>query len=86
MGSLIFSLCALAAATCAYLLLHAYARGGYRLLLWSGVCFVGLTLNNLTLLADKIFVPHVDLSIARVSLAVISMTVLLYGLIWDAER
>ena len=55
-------------------------------LLWSGLCFVGLTLNNLTLVVDKIIVPHVDLSIARASLALIAMTVLLYGLIWDAER
>ena len=55
-------------------------------LLWSGLCFVGLTLNNLMLVIDKIIVPHVDLSIARVSLALIAMTVLLYGLIWDAER
>ena len=85
MSTLIFSLCALAAGTCAYLLLQAYARGGYRLLLWSGLCFVGLTLNNLTLVVDKIIVPHIDMSIARTSLALIA-TVLLYGLIWDAER
>ena len=86
MGLLTFSLCALAAATCAYLLLQAYARGGYRLLLWSGLRFVGLTLNNLTLVVDKIIVPHIDLSLPRASLALIAMTVLLYGLIWDADR
>ncbi|MDP1603747.1 MAG: DUF5985 family protein [Legionella sp.] len=86
MGPVIFGLCALAAATCAYLLLQAYSRGGYRLLLWSGLCFVGLTLNNLALVVDKIIVPHIDLSIVRASLALIAMTVLLYGLIWDAER
>ena len=86
MGLLTFSLCALAAATCAYMLLQAYARGGYRLLLWSGLCFVGLTLNNLTLVVDKIIVPHIDLSLPRASLALIAMTVLLYGLIWDADR
>jgi hypothetical protein len=85
MGPLIFGLCALAAATCAYLLLQAYARGGYRLLLWSGLCFVGLTLNNLTLVVDKIIVPHVDLSIPRAGLALVAMSVLLYGLIWDTE-
>ena len=86
MGPLIFGLCALAAAICAYLLLQAYARGGNRLLLWSGLCFVGLTLNNLILVVDKIIVPHIDLSIARASIALIAMTVLLYGLIWDAGR
>ena len=86
MGPLIFGMCALAAAVCAYLLLQGYSRGGYRLLLWSGLCFVGLTLNNLTLVVDKIIVPHVDLSIPRATLALVAMSVLLYGLIWDTER
>ena len=85
MAPLIFALCGFAAAVCAYLLLQAYARGGYRLLLWSGLCFVGLTLNNVTLVVDKIIVPHVDLSIPRAALALIAMSVLLYGLIWDDE-
>lgn len=85
MAPVIFALCAAAAATCAFLLLHAYRRDGYRLLLWSGLCFVGLTLNNLMLVVDKIIVPHMDLSIWRASLALIAMIVLLYGLIWDAE-
>ena len=86
MGALIYALCAAAAATCAGLLLHAYhRRGGYRLLLWSGLCFVGLTLNNLILIADKVFVPHVDLSLWRTSAALLAMIVLLYGLIWDSE-
>ena len=85
MGPLIYTLCAFAAATCAFLLLQSYRRGGYRLLLWSGLCFVGLTLNNLILVADKVLVPHVDLSLWRTSVALAAMTVLLYGLIWDAE-
>ena len=85
MGPLIYSLCAFAAATCAFLLLQSYRRGGYRLLLWSGLCFVGLTLNNLILVADKVLVPHIDLSLWRTSVALAAMTVLLYGLIWDAE-
>jgi hypothetical protein len=85
MGPVVFGLCAVAAATCAILLLQAYRRGGNRLLLWSGLCFVGLTLNNLMLVVDKIIVPHIDLSILRVSLALIAMTVLLYGLIWDTK-
>jgi hypothetical protein len=82
MGPAIYLLCSAAAATCAYLLLQAYRRGGFRLLLWSGLCFVGLTI----LVADKIIVPHMDLSLYRTSVALIAMTVLLYGLIWDADR
>ena len=85
MAALVYSLCALTALFCAYLLLQAYRRGGYRLLLWSGLCFVGLTLNNLLLVLDKLIVPDMDLSIWRTSVALAAMTVLLYGLIWDSE-
>jgi S1-C subfamily serine protease len=42
--------------------------------------------DNLILVADKIIVPHMDLSLYRTSVALIAMTVLLYGLIWDADR
>jgi hydrogenase/urease accessory protein HupE len=85
MAAAIYTLCALTAALCAYLLLHAYRRGGYRLLLWSGLCFVGLTLNNVLLVIDKVMLPLVDLSIWRTLMALAAMMVLLYGLIWDTE-
>lgn len=85
MAGTIYALCALTAALCAGLLLYSYAQGKYRLLLWSGLCFVGLTLNNLLLLIDKLIVPQVDLSTGRTAVALVSMCVLLYGLIWDAE-
>ena len=86
MSSLIYALCASAAAACAYLLLNAYRSGGNRLLLWSGLCFVGLTINNVLLVADKVLVgEHIDLSIWRTLVALIAMTVLIYGLIRESE-
>lgn len=85
MAGSIYTLCALTAALCAVLLLQAYFQGRYRLLLWSGLCFVGLTLNNLLLVVDKIVIPHTDLSVARTGMALAAMCVLLYGLVWDAE-
>ena len=85
MAAIIYGLCALTAALCTYLLLQAYRRGKYRLLLWSGICFAGLTLNNLLLVVDKLFLPQVDLSAWRTSAALLAMGILLYGLIWDTE-
>jgi hypothetical protein len=82
---IVYSLCALTAAFCAFLLLQSYARSGYRLLLWSGLCFVGLTLNNVLLVLDKLVFPGVDLSAGRSATALIAMCILLYGLVWDAE-
>jgi hypothetical protein len=85
MAAAIYSLCTLTALLCAYLLLQAYRRGGYRLLLWSGLCFAGLTLNNILLVIDKILLPLVDLSVWRTLVSLAAMTILLYGLIWDTE-
>jgi Family of unknown function (DUF5985) len=84
-STVIYSLCALTALLCAWLLLQAYGRNRYRLLLWSGLCFTGLTANNMLLVLDKAVFPEVDLSLWRLVVALLAMLVLLYGLIWNAE-
>jgi hypothetical protein len=84
-AAIIYGLCSLTALGCAYLLLQGYRRGGYRLLLWSGLCFAGLTINNFLLVIDKLILPDVDLSLWRNATMLLSMVVLLYGLIWDTE-
>jgi hypothetical protein len=86
MDKLIYSLCALTAATVAALLLRGYARTRYRLLLWSGLCFVGLTGNNLLLLLDQTVFTAVDLSTWRLGLALLSLVLLLCGLILDGAE
>ncbi|HET9715269.1 MAG TPA: DUF5985 family protein [Pseudolabrys sp.] len=85
MASIIYGLCALAALLCTFLLLIAYRRSSYPLLLWSGLCFAGLTINNLLLVLDKLVFPAIDLSFWRTLAALLAMSVLLYGLIWRAE-
>jgi hypothetical protein len=57
MADVIYTLCALTALLCASLLLQAYRRSHYQLLLWSGICFAGLTASNALLVLDKLFVP-----------------------------
>lgn len=85
MAVAIYGLCTLTALLCAYLLLDAYRRGRYRLLLWSGLGFAGLTLNNLVLALDKLVFTLLDLTIWRMSIALLSIMIILYGMIWDAE-
>jgi hypothetical protein len=85
MAGLLYGLCALAALFCAWLLLRAYHRRRYRLLLWGGLCFVGLTLNNSLLVVDKLLIPDVSLLTWRLIVALIAMVVMLYGIIWDAD-
>jgi len=86
MAGLIYGLCALTAFLCSWLLLQAYRQSLYGLLLWGGLCFAGLTLNNILLVVDKVFVPDmVDLSTWRLISALASMLILLYGMIWHTE-
>jgi uncharacterized membrane protein (DUF106 family) len=84
--AILYSLCTVTAFLCAWLLLKAYFRTHYRLLLWGGICFCGLTLNNALMVVDNVvFGPAVDLFTFRLVVALISILVLLYGMIWDAE-
>ncbi len=83
MDVLIYALCALTSLLCAFLLLRGYVRSRYRLLLWAGICFVGVTLNNLFVVIDKFFYPQGDLLTLRLSVALIALLFLLYGLIFD---
>jgi hypothetical protein len=85
MGVVIYTMCMLTALLCAGLLFRAYWRARQRLLLWSALCFAGLTLNNFLLVLDKLVFIDVDLTTARSVSAVFAMAVLLYGLIWDSE-
>lgn len=85
MDSLIYGLCALTALVTAVLLMRAYAYTRVRLLFWSGLCFAGLTVNNLLLIVDKVLVPGADLSLVRVLTSLAAMVVLLYGLIVEEE-
>jgi hypothetical protein len=80
----IYVLCALTAALCAGLLLRGYARSQARLLLWSGLCFCGLALNNALLVVDRA-TPLVDLSAARALPALVGLLLLIYGLVWETR-
>lgn len=83
MAHFVYLLCALTSLMCAGALTRNYFRSKSPLLLWSGLCFVGLSLNNVLLLWDLLLGPNYDLSVPRGLLAVASIAVLLYGLIWD---
>jgi hypothetical protein len=81
----IYAACALTAAACALLLLRGYRTSGARLLLWGGLCFVGLTVNNVLVFVDLMIVPDVDLFVWRNLAALAGMALLVLGLIFDAH-
>jgi uncharacterized protein DUF5985 len=83
---LLFLLAALTSFACMVLLFRGYARTGVRLLLWSGLCFIFLTANNVLLFVDVVVLPtEVDLRMQRLVMALIGIACLLYAFIWEAE-
>jgi hypothetical protein len=86
MASSFYALCTITALLCAIVLLRAYGRSHYKLLLWGGLCFAGLTLNNALVVIDKVLLgPEISLFTARLMVAFFSLLLLLYGMIWDSE-
>ena len=81
----VYGLCVLTSAICAALLFRGYTRTRVPLLLWSGLCFTGLTLNNLLLFIDVHVTPLVDLSAWRTIPALAGVLLLLYGMIWETR-
>lgn len=86
MAEIIYFLCALTAFACAWLLLRGYFEHRHRLLLWSGLCFVGMFLNNIILVVEKLLVPDINLSTLRLLAGLMAVMLLLYGLIWEGEE
>lgn len=86
MAATVYVLGALTTLLCAVLLLRAFVRVRRRLLLWSGLCFVGLTISNVLLFVDLVLItPDVSLYVWRLATAAGAMALLLYGLIWEGE-
>ncbi|MFC4307457.1 DUF5985 family protein [Steroidobacter flavus] len=83
---LVYLLGAIVTAMCAMLLLRGFARSRSRLLLWSGLCFAGLTLSNVLLFVDLVLLPsdH-SLYMWRLSTAAGAMLLLVYGLVFESE-
>jgi len=85
MAGLVYLLCAATSLLCAVMLLRSFARQRVRLLLWSGICFVGLMIDNAILYVDLIVIPDVDISIWRKLPGLLAVATLLFGLIWDSK-
>ena len=83
--SVVYLLCFGTAALCTGLLGRAYLASRQPLLLWTGLCFLFLSLNNLMVFVDIILLPAIDLTNVRYVLTLIALGVLLYGFVWEGE-
>lgn len=84
--AVVYVLCFLTSAACAWLLGRSYRRNGTRLLFWSSVCFAFLAANNLMLVVDLLVVPDVGLRIVRLAFALAAVVSLIWGFVWQAEE
>jgi hypothetical protein len=87
MDKVIYGLCMLTSLWVAWLLLRSYARTRFRLLLWSGLCFLALTVNNILLILDQVVYPGptVDLSTWRLGAGLVAVLLLVGGLILESD-
>lgn len=86
MGKLVFLLCALTSFACTGMLLRAWLRSRARLLMWSALCFAGLTANNVLLVLDRLVFTSVDLTSWRLGLGLLAVLLLVTGLVLEDER
>lgn len=82
---MLYLLAVLTCLVCTVLLFRGYRASGVRLLLWSGICFVFLTLNNLLLFFDLPVFTQMDLRPYRVAAAFIGLLFLLYAFLFETE-
>ena len=85
MAESVYFLCALLSIACAAMLYRGYRMHRTMLLFWASLCFSGLAFNNILTFLDLVFIPSIDLSVWRSGIAVVSMAVLIYGLIWESR-
>jgi hypothetical protein len=83
LAALIYTLCALTAFACAFMLLRSFLASRHRILLWSGLCFSGMFINNLLLVIDRIFFTETDLTTWRLVAGLVALLPLLYGFVWE---
>ena len=92
MAAIVYLLCTLTSAVCAVLLLRVYRKtrawsgsAPPSLLLWSGLSFSVLAINNVLVLADLVLFESIDLALYRGATFLLATALLLYGLVWDND-
>jgi Family of unknown function (DUF5985) len=81
----VFFLCMVASLVCMVLLIRGWLQSRTTLLLWSSLCFVALTFNNLFLFLDLVLLPQIDFFPLRQASSLAAVAVLLYGFVWETD-
>jgi hypothetical protein len=85
MAETVYVLGAFSSLLCAVLLWRQFRVFRNKLLLWSALCFLGLTLTNVLVFVDLVMMPEVDLHVLRWSITTASLSLLVFGLVWESK-
>ena len=85
MAEIVYALCFLLSVLCSVLLLRKYFSSKANLLLWTGIAFSLIAINNFILFLDLVIFPEVDFggNVLRIFAGAIGGCILLFGLIWE---
>jgi hypothetical protein len=81
----LYGVAVLLSLACTLLLGRGYARQRIPLMMWSAICFVGLTVNNVALFLDLVIFPNLDLRLERLIPALAGVVCLLCGFVRDGD-
>ncbi len=84
--AIVYVLCFLTSAACAWLLGRSYRQTSTGLLLWSSICFSFLAANNFVLILDLLVLPEQDLRLLRLLLTLAAILSLIWGFVVDGEE
>lgn len=84
--AIVYVLCFVTSAACAWMLGRSYSRNGTGLLLWSAICFAFLAANNLVLVLDVVILPDWNLRLVRLLLALAAVASLIWGFVWEVQE
>jgi hypothetical protein len=86
MAEIVYLLCAVTSLICSLLLIRSYLSSRTLLTFCAGACFFGLAINNSLLFVDLVVIPTTtDLSVMRSTIALLALTTLIYGCVWEAR-
>jgi hypothetical protein len=85
LGTVVYLLCLLTSAVCAFLLVRSYLRQREPLLLGTSLCFILLALNNLFVVMDILVLPDLDLRALRQAASLAAVCVLIYSFVWRSQ-
>lgn len=83
---ILYLLSVIACFACMLLLFRGYINTRLRILLWTALCFVCLTANNVLIFVDLVLLPtDIDLRLPRHLASLTGLMFMIYGFIFDAD-